>query len=163
MVVMNARILLQDRAVMRIAQMRLQRQQPLAAGQPEKLVHHLEQLVIRLLAERRPFQALNEPVHQILEHLHRRHDHHRANRRPADRQNFRRMNQRADMPAGQRKATQHAGHHQHATNNDNHDIPIPSFALTAQVTGKCRPWSAASAGPVRFNRANDDRRIGCSG
>ena len=46
-----------------------------------------------------PFRACRMPLHQVLQHFHRRHDDHRAQGSAANRQDFGRVNQRADMAA----------------------------------------------------------------
>ena len=57
MVVMNERIFLQDRAVMRIAEVWLQSQHPFAPRQSNKLVYVLKQLGVSLPAERRAYRS----------------------------------------------------------------------------------------------------------
>src|SRR5262245_25388523 len=108
MIVMNGGIFLQNRAVVRIAQVRLEREQPLAPRQSKELIHHLEQLAVGLLAERGPLEGLHDAAHQVLENLDWRHHYHRTESSAADRQNFRRVNQRTDMSARQRKPAEHA-------------------------------------------------------
>ena len=65
-----------------------------------------------------------------------------AERGAADRDEFRRVDQRTDMPAGHREAAQHGPDHDDATNDDNHSTATSKMANGARPRGN-RPRRSA--------------------
>ena len=71
---------------MGIAQVRLQGQQPFAARSRKNSYITWNRSLYAFLLNGDP-SASDDPTHQVLQHLGRRHDDHRTERRAADRQN----------------------------------------------------------------------------
>ena len=67
-----------------------------------------------------PLTDCEDALHQVDEHLLRRADDQPAQRRAADRDEFARVNQRPDVPAGHREAAEHGADHHDRTDDDNH-------------------------------------------
>ena len=120
MVVADQRIFLKNAAFMRIREMRLQRDQAILPGEPQKLIQHFEQFVVGLLAEGRALERRQQPLHQVLEHLDGRHDDQRAEGGAADRQDFGGMDERGDLSARKDESAQNGADHNDASDDNDH-------------------------------------------
>ena len=78
MVVGNVRILVEDRALMRVRHVCFEGDQAFAAGRAEQVVEQPEQFFIGLFVEGRALEGRQDRADQVLEHLDGRHDDQRA-------------------------------------------------------------------------------------
>ena len=123
MVAGDARILLEDVALFGVGDVLLECDKALAPGEAEKVIKHLEQLLVGRAVVRRALETLQDSLDQVNEHLFRRHDHQCPQGGAADDENFGRMDQGPDRPAGPNESREHASYDDDEAGNDQHDGP----------------------------------------
>jgi len=113
--------------------MLLQGDQAFASRKPEKIIEQLEQVIVGGTAVGRAFEARQNAFDQVDEHLLRRHDHQGAQGRAADRENFRGMDQCADLAARHDESGQHTPHDNDASGDNEHEFFSGYSNCTASV------------------------------
>jgi hypothetical protein len=105
---------------LRIHHVLFQRDHSVAPAEHEKFVERFEKFFVSGPAIRAAFQRADRSLHHVDQDFFRRHDDERAERGPADHDEFSRLNQRKDISARHGEPAQHGSRYDDGADDDNH-------------------------------------------
>jgi hypothetical protein len=121
MVVGNLGVLVKNAALFRLRHVWLEGEHPVAPGHAKQVVQAFERLLVHGLVVGSTFEGAQNALDQVDQHLLRRTNDQATERGAADRDEFRRMDQRTDVAALHREAAQYGADHDNDANDNNHE------------------------------------------
>ena len=115
-VAQHLRVRGEDRALLRRLDVALDRHQPFLAHLAQDVVEKGHQFHVQRLVVPAALEARRQRGQRRLDRLGRIADDEGAGRRPADHQQFERLEQRGEVPAGEREAAEHRAQHRDVAN-----------------------------------------------
>ena len=112
------------RALVRLFDIGLNRQQSVLSRLVQELVAHLQRFQVERLGEVRTLQASNHPGNDLLDHLQRVRDQQGTQRRSSDDDQLRRLHQNLEVPVLHQVAGDNRAEHHHNANDDEHRFTL---------------------------------------